>query len=154
MKVLDGNRDRFSSKGLALPDGVAVYFGRFKLIIEEFALVVESGATYLSFSGGLGLERPKGFSGSMVFKRLRFHVKGNPNAPRFNLDGFFIDLRFGSTRSDRGWRLSPRREEIGTATVREIGLTGTDRLRNLWYGYLFAIDVLAGEMEDPPQKFD
>ena len=133
----------FQFKGLALPDGVAVYFGPVKLIIQEFALVVESGATYLSFSGGLGLERPKGFSGSVVFKRLRFRVKGNPNAPRFNLDGFFIDLRFGSTvRIGAGGFYTQK--EIGTATVREFGLTGTGRFRSLRHGYLFAIDVLAG----------
>lgn len=143
----------FHFEGLALPDGVAVYFGPVKLIIEEFALLVESGATYLSFSGGLGLVRPKGFSGSIVFKRLRFRVQGNPNAPRFNLDGFFVDLRFGTTlRIGAGGFYSQR--PVGTATIREIGLSGTIGFDISGTGYLFAIDVLSGEIEDPPEKFD
>lgn len=143
----------FHFEGLALPDGVGVYFGPIKLIIEEFALVVESGATYLSFSGGLGLVRPKGFSGSIVFKRMRFRVQGNPNAPRFNLDGFFIDLRFGKTlRIGAGGFYSEK--QVGSATVKEIGLSGTIGFEISGTGYLFAIDVLSGEMTDGAERFD
>jgi hypothetical protein len=99
--------------------------------------VAESGATHPA-SGRRGPARPKGFSGSVVFKRLRFRIQGNPNAPRFNLDGFFIDLRFdrpfASGRAVLFAEGSRHRDGV------EIGSPG----RSAWVsgtGYLFAIDA-------------
>jgi hypothetical protein len=165
MRALDGQPVKFAIEGigwkqgsfhfegLALPDGVAIFFGPVKLIIEEFGLLVESGATYLSFSGGLGLSIPTKFSGAIVFKRLRFRVSGNPTAPKFKLDGFFVALRFGSkVRIDAGGFYTEK--QIGTTTLREFGFTGAVGFEVSGNQYLFAIDVLAGELKDGAEKFD
>jgi hypothetical protein len=143
----------FHFEGLALPDGVAIFFGPVKVIIEEFGLVADSGATYLSISGGVGYEPPAGFAGSLTFRRLRFRVHGNPNTPPFKLDGIFIALRFGSTvRIDAGGFYTER--QVGPATVREFGLTGTVAFELSAVKYLFALDILSGSMKSPTESFD
>lgn len=165
MRSLDGQKVKFAIEaigwrqgsfhfeGLALPDGVAIFFGPVKIIIEEFGLIAESGASYLSFSGGLGVDLPSGFSGSLVFRRLRFRVQGNPNAPFFKLDGIFIALRFSSMlRIEAGGYYTEK--QIGPATVREFGLTGTAAFELSGVGYLFALDILSGSVTSPAESFD
>jgi hypothetical protein len=161
MRSLDGQRAKFALlglgwkqgsfhfEGLALPNGVAIFFGPVKIIILEFGLVAENGGSYLSFSGGLGLDLPSGFSGSLIFRRLRFRISGNPNAPFFKLDGIFIALRFGSTvRIDVGGFYSER-EIAPNTTLKEFGLTGTVGFEVSAIQYLFALDILAGSLKAP-----
>src|SRR5207237_685941 len=108
--------------GIALPDGVIATIGPVQLIIEEFGLVNENSASYISFSGGLGIERPMSFEGSVRVKRLRFRQSGNPAAPPFLLDGIF--LRYLS-------------ETLTTSTLIEVGgmyserMVSGDRVREL-----------------------
>ncbi len=139
----------FHFEGLASPDGVAIFFGPVKIIIEEFGLVAESGASYLSFSGGLGVDLPSGFSGALVFKRLRFRVSGNPNAPFFKLDGIFIALKFGTTlRVEAGGFYTEQEITPGTM-LRQFALTGTVSFDLSAVKYLFALDVMLGSLRTP-----
>lgn len=153
LEGLGWRQGSFHFEGLALPDGVVIFLGPVKIIIQEFGLVAESGASYLSFSGGLGVDLPSGFSGSLVFRRLRFWVSGEPTAPPFKLDGIIIALRFGSTlRIDAGGFYTER--QLNPATVREFGLTGTVAFKLAAVNYLFSLDVLAGSLSSPTEDFD
>ena len=71
----------FHIEGVALPDGVVAYFWPFALIISELGLHAEEGASYLSFSGGLGFQQPSGIEGGLAVKGLRFSVAGNEARP-------------------------------------------------------------------------
>jgi hypothetical protein len=153
LQGLGWRQGSFHFEGLAIPDGVVVFFGPVKIIIQEIGIAAETGATYFSFSGGLGVDVPSGFSGSLVFRRLRFRISGNPDAPFFKLDGFFISLRFGSTlRIEVGGYYTEN--QVAPNTMRkEFGLTGTVAFELAGTGYQFSLDVLAGSLTSPTESF-
>jgi hypothetical protein len=77
-------------EGLALPDGVVLYVYKYGLILSELGVRAEDGATYLTFSGGLAIDPPKGIKLAVTVKGLRFRVAGDSALPAVKVDGFFL----------------------------------------------------------------
>lgn len=117
IRDLGWNLGEFSFGSLSFPEGVQFIFGDVvRLIVEEMGWVTENnGGRYFSFSGGISvfpsagkpnrnpsigagsaaLSEEKGKGGGIRFRRLRFWVGGNPNAPGWLLDGISILLKLG-----------------------------------------------------------
>ncbi len=112
-------------EGVALPDGVVITIFRFSLIISELGLRAEDGASYLSFSGGLGFERPSGITAAITVKGLRFRVAGNEDAPSIKLDGFFLAVRGPSFVGEGGGYY--REITVGGVEVSELGFACRSR---------------------------
>ncbi len=112
-------------EGVALPDGVVITIFRFSLIISELGVRAEDGASYLSFSGGLGFERPSGITAAITVKGLRFRVAGNEDAPSIKLDGFFLAVRGPSFVGEGGGYY--REITVGGVEVSELGFACRSR---------------------------
>lgn len=158
--ILEGIGWRFGSlhfEGVALPDGVVLIIAdKFGLVLEELGLRAEDSATYFSISGGLMIELPSGFSGAFLVKRLRFRTSGNPSAPPFKLDGFFIQIKTTVFQIDAGGYYTET--TTGTApndvTVKEFGLTGTVAFSMGGVDYTFGLDFIAGSVRSTAMNFE
>ena len=80
------------------------------------------GASYLSFSGGIGIEAPSGLKVAVTVKGLRFRVAGNPDAPGTKLDGFFL---YASGPAFVGEGGGYYRELVGRRQGSELGFSVT-----------------------------
>ena len=138
-------------EGVALPDGVVLLICDVGLVIQELGLLAEDGATYVSFSGGLQVGTPRGFTGSFLVKRLRLRLRGDPGAPAVKLDGLFITLKSGSFLLEAGGYFTETR--IGDTRVQEGALTGTAKFKCGKTEYKIGLDILAGRTEAPALSF-
>lgn len=143
----------FHMEGVALPDGVVITIFRFSLIISELGIRAEDGASYLSFSGGLGFEQPSGIEAAITVKGLRFRVAGNPDAPSTKLDGFFLVVRGPSFAGEGGGYY--RELTVGGVEVSELGFSVALAL-TLAPGkrYVFGVDGIVGDASGPTGEFD
>ena len=143
----------FHLEGVALPDGVVITLFRFSLIISELGIRAEDGASYLSFSGGLGFEQPAGIAAAITVKGLRFRVAGNPDAPSTKLDGFFLVVRGPSFAGEGGGYY--RELTVGGVDVSELGFSVSLTL-TLAPGkrYVFGVDGIVGDASGPTGQFD
>ena len=143
----------FHMEGVALPDGVVITIWKFSLIISELGIRAEDGASYLSFSGGLGFEQPAGIAAAITVKGLRFRVAGNPEAPSTKLDGFFIVVRGPSFAGEGGGYY--RELTVGNVEVTELGFSVSLTL-TLAPGkrYVFGVDGIVGDAKGPTGEFD
>lgn len=140
-------------EGVALPDGVVITIWRFSLIISELGLRAENGASYLSFSGGLGFEAPSGIEAAITVKGLRFRVAGNPDAPSKKLDGFFLFVRGPSFSGEGGGYY--RELTVGGVEVTELGFSLSLTLTlALGKRYVFGVDGIVGDASGPTGEFD
>lgn len=138
---------------ISIPDGMVITFwDTVGLIIEELGWLSEQGANYFSISGGLLIKIPSGAEGGMVFRRMRFRVAGNPGAPAFKLDGFFLFLRFPTVGIEAGGYFTEK--QVDDALVREFGLTGKVTFELSAVEYVIGIDLIAGKIERPTEAFD
>ncbi len=140
----------FHIEGVALPDGVVITIFNFSLILSELGLRAEDGASYLSFSGGLGFEAPSGFEVAVTVKGLRFRVAGNPDAPSTKLDGFFLYASGPAFVAEGGgyYRELPGPEVTGS----ELGFSVTLTL-SFKKVYVFGIDGILGDAVAPAGPF-
>lgn len=158
--IIEGIGWRFGSlhfEGVAMPDGVVVMIAdRFGLVLQELGLRAEDSATYFSVSGGLMIELPSGFSGGFFVKRLRFRTSGNPSAPPFKLDGFFIQIETTIFQIEAGGYYTET--TTGTppsdVTVKEFGLTGTVAFSMGGVDYLFGLDFIVGHVRSSAANFE
>jgi hypothetical protein len=112
--------------GLSFPAGASVsVVKKWKLIVREIAVLAESGASYLSISGGLVFPLPSGWSGKFELRRMRFRIEGDPSAPFFKMDGFFIHIDAVPTTIDFGGYY--RDDTKDGLRTQEFGLTGKIR---------------------------
>lgn len=138
---------------VSIPDGMVITFkDTVGLIIEELGWLSEQGANYFSISGGILIKVPSGAEGGMVFRRLRFRVAGNPGAPPFKLDGFFLFLRFPTVGIEAGGYYTEK--EVGDALIKEFGLTGKVTFELSAVEYIIGLDLIAGKLESPAESFD
>ena len=140
----------FHFEGVALPDGVVITLWRFSLILSELGLRAEDGASYLSFSGGLGFEAPSGIYAAITVKGLRFRVSGNPDTPSFKLDGFFLLVRGPAFRGEGGGYM---RELPAPAEGSELGF-GVTLTLDFKNTYTFGVDGIVGDVSGPGEPFD
>jgi len=154
MEGLGWRLGHFNKEGLALPDGVVVYVFNYALVISEFGLVAEDGASYLSFSGGLLVELPSGLAGGVTVKRLRFWMSGNESRPRVKLDGFVLlaHNRDNSVLLEAGGYYSE--QETEDTRTREFGFTGSIAWKLGAKRYALGADLLVGDRRDPEGEFD
>ena len=154
MEGLGWRLGHFNKEGLALPDGVVVYVFNYALVISEFGLVAEDGASYLSFSGGLLVELPSGLAGGVTVKRLRFWMSGNESRPRVKLDGFFLlaHNKDNSVLLEAGGYYSE--QETEDTRTREFGFTGSIAWKLGTKRYALGADLLVGDRRDPEGEFD
>lgn len=154
--TIEGVGWRFGSfhlEGVALPDGVALVIAdHYGLVIQELGLRAEDHATYFSISGGVLIERPVGFKGSLLVRRLRWRVAGDAGAPPVKLDGFFLSLQTTGFYLEAGGYYTETRAP--GVLVREFGLTGTVRFGMGGVDYTFGLDFLIGHSETPAETFD
>lgn len=147
--IIEGLGWRFGSvhvEGVKLPDGVVILlFDRFGVVIQELGLRAENSATYFSFSGGLLIAIPSGFEGAFLVKRLRFRISGDPGAPPFKVDGFFIMIKTSVVYIECGGFFTETRTPA--LYVREFGLTGTVSFKMGGKEYTFGLDFLIGHQE-------
>lgn len=93
MAITDAGWDRGKlSWNITKLDKLCLKLGPFALEIHELGLVQEHGATYLSLSGGIR-QKTNSMEGSVWFKRMRGPLAGNPDAPRFKIDGVGAELK-------------------------------------------------------------
>jgi hypothetical protein len=158
--IVEGIGWRFGSlhfEGVAMPDGVVLIIAdKFGLVLQELGLRSEDSATYFSISGGLMIELPSGFSGGFFVRRLRFRTSGNPSAPPFKLDGFYIQIKTTVFQIDAGGYYTET--TTGTppndVTVKEFGLTGTVAFSMGGVDYLFGLDFIVGHVKSSIDNFD
>ena len=134
-----------------LPNGVAVFFGPVRIIIQEIGLLAEQGATYLSITAGVDTPLPKQLRGSVVLKRARFQIKGLADAPRFLLDGFFVSLKSSKVRIEAGGFFTDKTE--GDVRVREFGLSGSVHFVCGKTSHGLSLDLLIGSISSPAERF-
>jgi len=140
-------------EGATLPDGVVLLIAdKYGLVLQELGLRAEDTATYLSFSGGLQVDKPSGFKGSFLVKRLRFRVAGDHGAPPVKLDGFFLRLETTGFLMEAGGFYSETRSP--GVFVREFGLTGSVGFGSGKKRYTFGLDFLIGHTETTAETFD
>jgi hypothetical protein len=143
----------FQLSGISMPDGVQVVIANMvTLILQEIALVSESGASYLSFSGGLGVKVPSGCEVAFTVRRLRFRVAGDATAPPFKLDGFFFMLRAPALYIEAGGYYTET--TTSGVTVREFGLTGTIAFRAAGADQMFGLDLIIGSVRGAAENFE
>jgi hypothetical protein len=142
----------FHIEGVALPDGVVLTIYNFSLILSELGLRAEDGASYLSFSGGLGFEAPSGVEVAVTVKGLRFWVAGNPDAPSIKLDGFFLFAR-GAAFVAEGGGYYRELAEAGGVTGSELGFNVTLTL-DFKKRYVFGVDGILGDATGPSGPYD
>ena len=150
--------------GLSFPEGVQLVFGNVvRFVVEELAWLTENnGGRYFSFTGGVeifpGMGRtnrsPTVGSGSAAireeegngvgirFRRLRFKIGGNPEAPAMLLDGVSLKIALGPVKLTGFGMVSEFTEsghnynELGFGLKLEVGF-GPARLQigaQLFYG--------------------
>lgn len=141
----------FHLEGVALPDGVVITIYNFSLIISELGLRAEDGASYLSFSGGIGIEAPSGIKVAVTVKGLRFRVAGNPDAPGTKLDGFFLYASGPAFVGEGGGYY--RELTSGGVTGSELGFSVTLTL-DFSKRYVFGVDGIIGDAVGPSGPFD
>ena len=141
----------FHIEGVALPDGVIVTIYNFSLIISELGLRAEDGASYLTFSGGIGIEAPSGVKVAVTVKGLRFRVAGNRDAPGTKLDGFFLYASGPSFVGEGGGYY--RELTSGPVTGSELGFSVTLTL-DFAKRYVFGVDGILGDAVGPTGPFD
>lgn len=142
--------------GLAMPDGVILYFGPVGLVLQEIALIPERGASYLSFDAGLAIEPPGGVNCGFLLKRLRFRVAGSEAAPAFLLDGVFGWVEWPGGKIEIGGYYTEAMVDA-TTLKREFGLTGTLALKTGPLQFFVAVDLLVGaikKLNDDAGSFD
>lgn len=138
---------------ISIPDGMILMFGKtVGIIIEELGWITEQGANYFSFSGGVVIKLPAGSEGGVVFKKMRFKISGNAGAPAFKLDGFFVFIKMASVQIEAGGYYSEK--EIGTALVKEFGLTGKVVFELSAIEYTIGLDLIAGKLVDSEEEFE
>jgi hypothetical protein len=166
LRGLDGEKIAFAIEGIGwrqgslnafgsglpdLPNGVAVFCGPFKIIIQEIGLLAEQGATYLSITAGVDTPLPKKLRGSVILKRARYKMSGLADAPKFLLDGIFVRLRSGTLLIEAGGFYTERIE--ADVRVREFGLSGSVQFRVGQTDYGLALDLLVGSIRSPTEQF-
>ena len=110
------------AKKISMPDGVAIWIAKLvAIVIEEFGIVSEDGAGYISFTGGV-LWDTSGFDGGITFKRMRFRYSGNPSAPPFKMDGFFLRLETETLKIEAGGYYS--QTTVNEWLLKELGYAG------------------------------
>jgi hypothetical protein len=163
LRALDGERvafglerigwrqGSFHLEGVALPDGVVFLFAdTFELVIQELGLVAERGASYVSFSGGVGLVLARA-EVALFVRRLRVRAAGSRSAPPIMLEGFFFRARFGDTaRLEAGGYYSditlPGPPQQRVQELAMTGLLGFELGEDEW---LVGFDQLTGHVEPP-----
>ena len=124
--ILEGigyDRGNFTiAEKISMPDGVAIWIADLvAIVIEELGILSEDGAGYFSFSGGV-LWDTSSFDGGITFKRMRFRISGNPSAPPFKMDGFFIRLETETVKIEAGGYYSEK--TVDSWLLKEMGLGG------------------------------
>ena len=137
-------------EGVGLPDGVVITVFNFSLIISELGIRAEDGASYLSFSGGLGVEAPSGLELVVTVKGLRFRVAGNPDAPGLKLDGFYLYASGPKFVGEGGGYY--RDLNAGGVTGFELGFSATVTL-DFAKRYIFGLDAIYGDVTGPTDPF-
>ena len=140
----------FHMEGVGLPDGVVITVFNFSLIISELGIRAEDGASYLSFSGGLGVEAPSGLELVVTVKGLRFRVAGNPDAPGLKLDGFYLYASGPKFVGEGGGYY--RDLNAGGVTGFELGFSATVTL-DFAKRYIFGLDAIYGDVTGPTDPF-
>jgi hypothetical protein len=120
MRDVGWNLGEPAASGLTFPEGMQLIFGDVvRFIVEEMAWLTDTnGGRYFSFSGGVSIfpgaakvnASPAVGSGTaedtdkdgnglgIRFRRLRYRVGGNPEAPDWLLDGISLLLQLGPVR--------------------------------------------------------
>ena len=142
----------FHFEGLSSPDGLVIMIANLVgIVIEELAIAAEQGASYFSISAGLLIKLPNGFEGGAGVRRLRFRIAGNPSAPSWKLDGFWVLAKGPTFQLEAGGFYKD--EMVADTRVREFGFTGTFGLK-LDATWVFGLDLLAGRRDSPADSFD
>lgn len=136
---------------ISIPDGMALWFANtVALVLEEIGLLAEQGATYFSISGGVLWKCS--FEGGITFKRLRFRISGNPNAPAFKMDGFYILLKNGDSFiiEAAGYYTEDTKP---TLVKKEFGLAGKVGFKVGSSEYAVGLDLIIGSIDfvDPAE---
>jgi hypothetical protein len=165
LRGLDGEKIAFAIEGIGwrqgsatfgsglpeLPNGVAIFVGPVKIIVQEIGLLADRGATYLSITAGVDTPLPKGLRGSVVLKRARFKLSGVADAPKFLLDGFFVRLQSGTLLIEAGGFYTERTE--GDVQVSEFGLSGKAQFRVGQTDHGLSLDLLVGSIRTATERF-
>jgi len=165
------NLGGISLGGLSFPEGVQLIFGdTVKLIVEEVGWITENnGGRYLSFSGGVSvISGPgqanrkdwsaaidaideKGKGGGMRFRRLRFLIGGNPNAPGWLLDGMSLSLKL-SRFSITGFGMISEFTEAGHE-YKEFGFGIQVEFDAIAKHFLIGMQLFYGQVRGPTDNF-
>lgn len=147
---------RFGSvhlEGLALPDGVVIYLSKYGLILSELGVRAEDGATYLTFSGGLAVDPPKGVKLAVTVKGLRFRVAGDASLPAVKVDGFFLR----AANADESFLLDGggyyRELDEAHVHVTEWAFALALQLKYGQKKYRFGVDGIFGTRSGPDESF-
>ena len=134
---------------VSMPDGVAIWIAELvAIVIEEMGILSEDGAGYFSFTGGV-LWDTSGFDGGIIFKRMRFRISGNPSAPPFKMDGFFILLKTESIKIEAGGYYAQK--TIDDWLLKEIGLGGKLTLDLSAAEYIIGMGLIVGSASHPSE---
>ncbi len=130
-------------EGAGFPSGMQITFADvFRIMIEEISIATrENGGHYLVISAGLGFEGDE-FGAEFGLRGMRFRLGGNPDAPFFGVDGFFLKIVTEAFLVDVAGYFEDRRE--GGLRIQEFGLSGT--LALYAYEVLVAIDLIIGRI--------
>jgi len=149
---IEGIGWRFGSvhlEGLALPDGVIFYVYKYGLILSELGVRAEDGATYLTVSGGLAVDPPKGFELAATVKGLRFRVAGSADLPKVKVDGFFLRAASGS----ESFLLEGGGYYRELEDVEEFAFALAARLKYAEKKYYFGVDGVFGSRKVADESF-
>ena len=152
---IEGIGWRFGSphlEGAALPDGVIFFVYKYGLILSELGVRAENGASYLTFSGGLAIDPPKGFELFATVKGLRFRVAGNSDLPAVKVDGFFLRAASGESFLLEGGGYY-RELTDGAVEVDEFAFALAARLKFGEKKYYFGVDGIFGSRSGPDESF-
>ncbi len=135
-----------------MPDGVVIMIAdTVGIVLQELAVVAEQGASYFSVTGGLLLKLPNGMEGGAGVIRLRGQIGGDPSAPDWKIDGFWVLAKGPTFELEVGGFF--KEFDVDDTHVREFGFTGTFGLQ-MDAKWLFGLDLLAGTRTSPDSKFD